>query len=106
MTNTRKTINTTNTNDRVRAVRKSKTLKLLLCLSAVAFLAPGARALPEYLKIYAADPASRPELRTRCSVCHVNPAGGGPRNEFGVAFAQAGKKITPDLRQRFASLFV
>src|SRR5678816_145586 len=85
---------------------KQRTLRLLICVAAVTILAQGTRALPEYLKIYAADPASRPELRTQCSVCHVNPRGGGPRNEFGVAFNRAGKKITPELRQQFPSLFL
>ena len=81
-------------------------VKTILFLSAIAvFFATTTRALPEYLKIYASDPFSRPELRTHCSNCHVNPAGSGPRNEFGQAFEAAGKKITPELRQQFPALF-
>jgi hypothetical protein len=64
------------------------------------------KARPEYLKIFAADPLSRPELRTKCSTCHVNPAGGGERNAFGKAFAAAGLEITPDLRRRFPDRFL
>lgn len=62
-------------------------------------------AFPDYLKKYARDAQSRPELRTSCAVCHVNPQGGGPRNSFGQAFHAAGREITPDLRQRFPDLF-
>ena len=63
------------------------------------------RALPEYMRVFAADPLSRPELRQQCATCHVNPAGGGERNAFGKAFAQAGNKITADLRQKFPENF-
>jgi len=105
MTNITNTTNITQRDDyRIRV--RQRALRLLICVAAMSLLAQGTHALPEYLKIYAADPASRPELRTQCSVCHINPRGGGPRNEFGMAFARAGKKITPELRQQFASLFL
>lgn len=93
------------TNIKSKTNIKQRALRLLICVAALTILAQGTRALPEYLKIYAADPASRPELRTQCTVCHINPRGGGPRNEFGVAFDRAGKKITPEMRQKFPSLF-
>src|SRR5215813_14564536 len=84
--------------------------KLLIAFFAVALFVPlavkTAKARPEYLKIFAADPLSRPELRTKCSTCHVNPAGGGERNDFGKAFAAAGFEITPALRQRFPDRFL
>src|SRR5262249_28482569 len=46
------------------------------------------------------------ELRSKCSVCHVNPAGGGERNAFGKAFAAAGFEITPELRKQFPDRFL
>lgn len=64
------------------------------------------KARPEYLKLFAADPLSRPELRNKCSVCHVNPAGGGERNAFGKAFAAAGFEITAELRKQFPDRFL
>jgi hypothetical protein len=64
------------------------------------------QARPEYLKIFAADQQSRTELRNKCSVCHINPAGGGERNAFGKAFLAAGFEITPDLRKQFPDLFL
>ena len=83
--------------------------KLLIVFFAVVMFAPIAvktvKARPEYLKIFAADPLSRPELRSKCSVCHVNPAGGGERNAFGKAFAAAGFEITPALRSQFPDRF-
>jgi hypothetical protein len=63
------------------------------------------QARPEYMALFAADPLARPELRNRCAVCHVNPSGGGERNAFGQAFDAAGRRITPELRQRFPGLF-
>src|SRR5215475_8395970 len=84
--------------------------KLLIAFFAVVLFVPLAvktvKARPEYLKIFAADPLSRPEWRTKCSTCHVNPAGGGERNEFGKAFAAAGFEITPALRERFPNRFL
>src|SRR5689334_14262955 len=80
-------------------------IKLLFLCSAVALFANHANALPDYLKIYDADPLANPAMKGKCSVCHINPAGGGPRNEFGRAFAQAGRRITPELRQQFPDRF-
>ena len=74
---------------------------LVICGTAIT-----SRAFPDYLKKYAADPASKPELQKSCAVCHTNPAGGGARNEFGKAFAANGMKITEALRQQFPDRFI
>ncbi|MBI3940903.1 MAG: hypothetical protein HY315_08715 [Acidobacteria bacterium] len=62
-------------------------------------------ALPEYLARFTADPMSSAPFKGRCSTCHINPAGGGPRNEFGLAFAANTFTITPELRARFPERF-
>ncbi len=68
--------------------------------------AASVRALPDYLKTYAGDRYARAELRTKCSVCHLNPAGGGERNAFGRAFQANGMTISPEMRRQFPDLFV
>lgn len=83
---------------------KSRLFKLAFILAAFTVAALTVQARPEYLRLYAADPLSKPELR-KCSLCHTNPAGGGPRNDFGKAFAAAGLEITPELRQKFPENF-
>ena len=59
---------------------KIRYTKFLLLLCALAFGAQHVTALPDYLKIYDADPFAKPEMKGKCAVCHVNPAGGGPRD--------------------------
>ncbi len=80
-------------------------LKFLLLVVVLSFFAVKPQALPEYLRIYAADPLARPELRSQCMTCHVKETGGGERNAFGKAFVAAGFKITEDLRQKFPDKF-
>jgi len=84
---------------------KSRPFKLILLFAAFAIAGLNVQARPEYLKLYAESPFSKPELR-KCSLCHVNPAGGGPRNEFGKAFTTAGFEITPELRKQFPDNFL
>jgi hypothetical protein len=84
---------------------KVRLIKFLFLCSAVALFVNHADALPDYLKIYDADPFANSAMKGKCSVCHLNPAGGGPRNDFGRAFAQAGHRITPELRQQFPDRF-
>lgn len=85
---------------------KSRMFKLTLIVT-MAFAIAGltVHARPDYLKQYAADPLSKPELRN-CALCHVNPAGGGTRNEFGKAFAAAGLEFTAELRRKFPQNFL
>ncbi len=75
-------------------------LTFALCLPALA------QARPEFLMRFAADPFSRPERRATCDTCHVSPAGGGPRNPFGRAFAAAGFRVTPELRAKWPDRFL
>jgi hypothetical protein len=84
---------------------KNRLFKLTLILMAFAIAGATVQARPDYLKQYAADPLSKAELRN-CALCHVNPAGGGTRNEFGKAFAAAGLEITADLRRKFPQNFL
>ncbi len=86
--------------------RKENLIKLFALLAFFYLIVVTVNARPEYLKIYAANPFSRPELRSKCSVCHVNPQGGGERNAFGKAFINAGFEITPELRKQFPDRFV
>ena len=84
----------------------NRVLKLLTIVAAFSLVGVTVHARPEYLKIFASDPYSRPELRSKCSVCHLNPAGGGDRNAFGQAFAASGLQITPELRRQFPDRFL
>jgi hypothetical protein len=61
-------------------------------------------ARPEYLQRYMADAFRNPDS-SGCGVCHLNPQGGGMRNEFGLAFANAEHVITPLLRANFPDRF-
>jgi hypothetical protein len=61
-------------------------------------------ARPHYLAQFQADPMRRAEV-DGCVTCHVNPAGGGARNDFGTAFGAANHEITPLLRATFPQNF-
>jgi hypothetical protein len=85
---------------------KSRLPKLIFITLAFFAAVLSVQARPEYLKIFANDPYSRPELRNQCSICHINPAGGGARTDFGKAFDSAGFVITPTLRNQFPEYFL
>ena len=80
-------------------------LKLCLVAIAVSFFGYQLRAFPEFMRVYAADPQAKAEMRRDCGVCHVNPAGGGARNAFGQAFQTNGLKITDELRAKYPDYF-
>lgn len=74
----------------------------LFCISSIYLRA---FSLSSYMEIYNSDKFAKPEKRNKCSICHVNPSGGGALNNFGRAFHDNGFKITNDLRQNFPELF-
>ena len=81
---------------------KKKTFMFLFVL----FLIPlRASAFPQYMEIFNKDKFARPEMKNMCSVCHVNPNGGGPLNNFGKTFDANGHNITNNIRQKFPELF-
>jgi hypothetical protein len=59
----------------------------------VAALAVGAVLTIAAPKPAAALPAYAAATGKACGACHQNPAGGGPRNAFGEAFAANGHKL-------------
>lgn len=87
-----------------KPMSKSRLFKLVFIAMAVAVAGLTAHARPDYLKKYIADSLSKPELQN-CALCHINPAGGGARNEFGKAFAAAGLEFTAALREKFPQNF-
>ena len=84
---------------------KIRFCKFVFLFSALALFASQAGALPDYMKLYNADPFAKAEFKGKCGTCHINPAGGGARNDFGKAFAQAGHQFTAALRQQFPDRF-
>jgi len=80
---------------------------VLALLPACCWLAgSSALALPQFMARFSVDPFSRPELRNQCSTCHNNPKGGGPRNDFGTAFAKNKHTVTPAFRLAWPDHFV
>ncbi len=79
--------------------------KVLILLIVLLVFPLSAYSFPQYMEIYNSDKFSKPEKKNKCSVCHINPNGGGPLNNFGRAFDVNGSKITNDLRQNFPELF-
>jgi len=77
---------------------------LLALVGWLAFAPAVAHARPEFLARFVADPFARTE-KAMCSNCHLNPKGGGPRNNFGQAFAKNGFKITPEFRTQWPDRF-
>jgi mono/diheme cytochrome c family protein len=62
--------------------------------AAVAALAVGGvLAIVAAPKPAAALPAYAASTGKACGACHTNPAGGGPRNAYGEAFAANGHKL-------------
>jgi hypothetical protein len=83
-------------------------MKLLFGWSLLALLmfsAADSHALPAFMRRFSEDPFSKTEWRAQCATCHVNPGGGGPRNDFGQAFDKNGRMITPEFRAAWPDHF-
>ena len=76
----------------------------LAALLKMALLAQPVAAKPAFMDRYDRDPFAKATMRGHCTVCHIG-RGGGPRNDFGEAFEDAGYRITPKLRAKFPELF-
>jgi mono/diheme cytochrome c family protein len=61
--------------------------------AAVAVLAAAGMLTIAAPKSATALPAYAASTGKACGACHTNPAGGGPRNAFGDAFAANGHKL-------------
>lgn len=89
------------------------TIKALLNIFVVIALAglAGWRAIghPAYLDLYVNDPRSKPELRAKCAICHEPAARAKDPNflsDFGAEFKNNRYRITPEMRERFADIFL
>jgi len=63
---------------------------------------------PSYLNLYAADPRSKQDLRTNCTICHdPNGRASDPNflSDFGRDFLANRYRISEEMRQRFPDLF-
>jgi Ca-activated chloride channel family protein len=88
----------------------TKALSKIFIVVAIAALA-GWRAIghPAYLDLYANDPRSKPDLRTKCAICHEPAAKASDPNfltEFGADFKNNRYTITPEMRERFTDVFL
>jgi mono/diheme cytochrome c family protein len=76
-----------------------------LFFTAVLCYCPPFEGMPRFMERFDADRNSKAELRGRCTVCHTNAEGFGPKTPFGKAFADNGYQISADLRAKFPNLF-
>ncbi|MFN0123158.1 MAG: VWA domain-containing protein [Blastocatellia bacterium] len=64
---------------------------------------------PNHMNAYALDPRSKPELRTRCEICHARdgkPTDARFLGEFGAAWKAANYRISTEMRDRYPALFI
>lgn len=90
----------------MKTSQRSRGIVLFCVAACFVFSGTAGYALPEYLLRFARDPFSRPEFRSQCSTCHINPQGGGPRNPFGSAFERNKHVVTPEFRQAWPDHFL
>lgn len=81
------------------------TITILMLLLTLLISPLDVYSFPSFMEIFNNDKFATPEKKNKCSVCHVNPGGGGPLNNFGETFDSAGHKITNNIRQQFPDLF-
>jgi Ca-activated chloride channel homolog len=91
----------------IRMSRKAltKSLVLIVVVSIAGWRAIGH---PSYLNLYAADPRSKQDLRTDCTICHdPNGRASDPNflSDFGRDFIANSYRISEEMRQRFPNLF-
>jgi hypothetical protein len=80
------------------------TAALMLAFVSPASLSRTVQAKPAFMDRYNRDPYAKPQLKDKCTLCHIGK-GGEQRNDFGDAFEDAGFRITPKLRAKFPNLF-
>ena len=68
------------------------------------FSTNSAFSFPMFLELFQGDPYRKPTV-DGCATCHIDPAGGGDRNPFGLAFQEGGETITPLLRASWPDRF-
>ena len=68
-------------------------MNLRILGAAIAVLAVGGELTIAAPKSATALPAYAASTGKACGACHTNPAGGGPRNAYGDAFAANGHKL-------------
>ena len=78
----------------------------LLMIAGMMLLPGTTAAMPAFMMRFSRDPFSRAELKNQCATCHINPQGGGPRNEFGSAFEKNDHLVTPQFRAAWPSHFL
>ena len=63
-------------------MNRNTVLELILIVSVASIWISGGLALPQYLDAY----NTTFNTNASCGICHVNPAGGGARNTYGMMF--------------------
>lgn len=88
----------------VRSLLKTTIVIATLCLAS--WPVPGT---PNHMNLYALDARSKPEFRTSCGICHYAKGREDDTSfltRFGKDFLTSGKTITPEIRDRYAELFI
>ena len=83
--------------------------KILVVVAIMAFAGWRAIGHPAYLDLYSSDPRSKPELRSKCAICHEPTAKArDPKflTEFGSEFKKNRYRVTPEMRERFTEIFL
>lgn len=82
--------------------------RIIIIAIFIGFTCWRAVAHPQYLRLYAADPRSKEDLRANCTICHDPNRRATEReflSDFGREFKAGQYRITEAMRQRYTRLF-